>query len=53
MHMYTYSYILRRNITPSIIVLSFIAHVQLKMVVLSEESGSEAKLVLKGFSPRK
>ena len=31
------------------IVLSFVARVQLKMVVLSEESGNEAKLVLMVF----
>ena len=35
---------LRRNITPFIILLSFVARIQLKMVVLSKESGTKAKL---------
>ena len=41
--------ILRRNINPSIIVLSFVTRIQLKVVSLSEESRNEAKPVLMVF----
>ena len=40
---------LRHNITPSIIVLSFVTRIQLKVVSLSEESENEARPVLMVF----
>ena len=45
----TSGYYIRRNITPSIIVLSFVTRIQLKVVSLSEESRNEAKPVLMVF----
>ena len=44
--------ILRCNITPSIIVLSFVTRIQLKVVSLSEESRNEAiRAGADGLSP--